>query len=215
MKIGVVDYGAGNIGSVINILEELRVKPILLSRPADISRVNSLILPGVGNFTDCANLLHKNGWSYALRKEVDEGAMPLLGICVGMQLLATTGMESTSGEDNEGTFGLGFIPGRVEHLNVLGCNLRTPHVGWNEVIFQSDQDLSLFKGIPNRTDFYFSHSYAFIPENPAHVIAFTQYGVKVPVVIKKGHIWGSQFHPEKSSRAGFYFLRNFIENRVC
>jgi glutamine amidotransferase len=138
----------------------------------------------------------------------------LLGVCVGMQLLASYSMEGTGAEASDGVPGLGLIPGRVEHLRTLGCGLRVPHVGWNEVKIAPNTS-GLFDGIPDGTDFYFVHSYAFVPDDPAAVLATTDYGVPVTAAVRRGHIWGTQFHPEKSSRAGFRLLRNFVEGHPC
>ena len=214
MKVGVIDYGVGNLGSVMQALEELRVAPVLISCATDMHDVDSLILPGVGNFADCVQRLHKGGWFQSLQHEVQIRQKPLLGVCVGMQLLASCSMEGANGGAQDGTPGLGLIPGRVEHLNSLGCNLRVPHVGWNAVTPVSMSG-HLFDGIPVGTDFYFVHSYAFVPTNSADVIATTDYGIPVTAAVRHGDVWGTQFHPEKSSRAGFQLLRNFIENRSC
>lgn len=213
MRVGIIDYGVGNLGSVMRALEELRVAPILVTRAIDMHATDSLILPGVGNFADCARLLGEGGWTPALRDEVKCGK-PLLGVCVGMQLLASCSMEGADAQTPVGIPGLGFIPGRVEHLRTLGCRLRVPHVGWNEVSPCTSED-GLFDGIADGTDFYFVHSYAFVPEDPADVLATTDYGVAVTAAVRRGRVWGTQFHPEKSSRAGFRLLRNFIEGRSC
>ncbi len=214
MRVGVIDYGVGNMGSVMRALEELRVMPVLVTRAIDIHAVDSLILPGVGNFSDCARLLNEGGWFPALQDEVQGGKKPLLGVCLGMQLLASYSMEGANYEAPNGTSGLGFIPGHVVRLNSLGCHLRVPHVGWNDVT-PVNMGGGLFDGIPVGTDFYFVHSYAFVPDNPADALATTDYGIPVTAAVGKGHIWGTQFHPEKSSRAGFQLLRNFIEGRAC
>lgn len=214
MRVGVIDYGVGNLGSVLRALEELRVAPILLTRATDMHATDSLILPGVGNFADCARLLGEGGWTQALRDEVQGGDKPLLGVCVGMQLLASCSMEGVDACFPDGTPGLGFIPGRVEHLRTLGCSLRVPHVGWNEVVTGATKG-GLFNGIPDGTDFYFVHSYAFVAADSADVLATTDYGMPVTAAVRRGHVWGTQFHPEKSSRAGFRLLRNFIEGSTC
>jgi glutamine amidotransferase len=212
MRVGVIDYGVGNLGSVLRALEELRVAPVLVNRAVDMHATDCLILPGVGNFADCAGLLQAGGWVDALKQEVLGHGRPLLGVCVGMQLLADSSTEGA--EDGQGTPGLGFIPGRVDHLRVLGCELRVPHVGWNSITRRASAD-NLFDGIPDGTDFYFVHSYALIPHDPADVLATTDYGVPVTAAVRRGHVWGTQFHPEKSSRAGFRLLRNFITGPVC
>lgn len=212
MRVGVIDYGVGNLGSVLRALEELRVAPVLINRSVDMHAADCLVLPGVGNFADCINLLHAGGWVDALRQEVNGYNRPLLGICVGMQLLADASTEGAG--DGQVTPGLGFISGRVEHLRVLGCGLRVPHVGWNGITRRGRAD-PLFEGIPDGTDFYFVHSYAFVPQDPANVLATADYGVPVTAAVRRGHVWGTQFHPEKSSRAGFRLLRNFIESPKC
>lgn len=212
MKVGVIDYGVGNLGSVLRALEELRVAPVLVNRAADMHATDCLILPGVGNFADCARLLDEGGWITALRDEVLGYRRPLLGVCVGMQLLADSSTEgATNGLD---VAGLGFVPGQVRHLRSFGCSLRVPHVGWNGIT-RARTDDGLFAGIPDGTDFYFAHSYAFAPHEPSDVLATTDYGVPVTAAVRRGHVWGTQFHPEKSSRAGFRLLRNFIDGPAC
>lgn len=208
MKVGVIDYGVGNLGSMLRALEELRVSPVLVNRAADMHATDCLILPGVGNFADCARLLVDGGWTTALRDEVQGYSRPLLGVCLGMQLLADSSTEGA--QDGQGTPGLGFIPGQVQHLRTLGCTLRVPHVGWNGITRTQTND-HLLNGIPDGTDFYFVHSYAFVPADQVAVLATTDYGVSVTAAVRRGHVWGTQFHPEKSSRAGFCLLRNFIE----
>ena len=212
MKVGVIDYGVGNLGSVLRALEELRVAPVLVNRAADLHATDCLILPGVGNFADCARLLHEGGWTTALRDEVQGYQRPLLGVCVGMQLLADSSTEGA--DEGQGTPGLGFIPGQVQHLRSFGCTQRVPHVGWNGIT-RTRSDDPLFHGIPDGTDFYFVHSYAFAPQDSADVLATTDYGVPVTAAVRRGHVWGTQFHPEKSSRAGFRLLKNFIEGPAC
>lgn len=212
MKVGVIDYGVGNLGSVMRALEELKVSPVLVKQATEMHFNDCLILPGVGNFADCARLLHEGGWHGALHDEVLGCNKPILGVCVGMQLLAESSTEGVT--EGHGTPGLGLIPGRVKHLKALGCNLRVPHIGWNS-IDRANPNVHLFDGIPNGTDFYFVHSYAFSPDDIEDVIATTNYGVSITAAVRRGHIWGTQFHPEKSSRAGFKLLKNFIEGSRC
>jgi glutamine amidotransferase len=214
MRVGVIDYGVGNLGSIVRALEDLRVTPLMITRAIDMHNADSFILPGVGNFTDCVHLLNTGGWSLALRDEVQGSKKPILGVCVGMQLLATSSTEGAETNSSKGTPGLGFVPGYVVHLRELGCGFRVPHVGWNEVTNFSTSG-GLFYGIPDRTDFYFVHSYALVPDDPSDVLATTDYDIPVTAAVRRGHIWGTQFHPEKSSRAGFRVLRNFIENPSC
>ncbi len=212
MKVGVIDYGVGNLGSVMRALEVLRVTPLLVNRATDMHAADCLILPGVGNFTDCVRMLEAGQWITALKEEVVGYNKPLLGVCVGMQLLADS---STEGSVNgEPVTGLGFVPGQVQHLAAMGCHFRVPHVGWNAVNSAQTQD-HLFHEIPPETDFYFVHSYAFEAKNAADVIATTQHGITVTAAVRRGHVWGTQFHPEKSSKAGFKVLKNFIEGPPC
>ena len=213
MKVGVVDYGVGNLGSVLRALEELRVSPVLVNRAVDLHACDCLILPGVGNFADCARLLQSGGWDTALREEALGYKRPLLGVCVGMQLLADLSMEGVDSTTNKAAPGLGLVPGKVEHLRALGCSHRVPHVGWNAI--NATLSGGLFEGIPDGTDFYFVHSYAFVATDSADVIATTEYGVPITAAVHRGNVWGTQFHPEKSSRAGFKLLRNFVSGPVC
>jgi glutamine amidotransferase len=214
MRVGVIDYGVGNLGSVLQALDELQVKSILISRAIDLHNIDCLILPGVGSFSNCAELLNNGGWVNALQDSVCAGTKPLLGICLGMQLLATSSVEGIDESESPKTLGLDFISGQVESLQSLGCDLRIPHVGWNEVKSRPSNN-ELFDGIPDRTDFYFAHSYAFVPDDSAHVLATVDYGIQITAAVRRGHIWGTQFHPEKSSRAGFQLLSNFIEHSIC
>jgi len=214
MKVGVLDYGVGNLGSVLKAVESLGVSPVLIDQAGEVSRCDRLILPGVGNFIDCARRLAEGGWADALREAVLVRERPLLGVCVGMQLLADAGLEGAGPDKPDGTPGLGFIPGRVEHLSALGCTLRLPHVGWNSIRNGTPRD-PLFAGIPDGADFYFVHSYAFVPEVANDVVATTDYGAPVTAAVRRGHVWGTQFHPEKSSKAGARLLRNFFQAAPC
>ncbi|WP_340159497.1 imidazole glycerol phosphate synthase subunit HisH [uncultured Hoeflea sp.] len=206
MNIGIIDYGVGNIGSIERALEELDVTGTLLTDPSEITGVERLILPGVGSYTECMMRLHGGGWVAALNKNVANGNMPLLGVCVGMQLLSGSGVEGAA--DENGTPGLGFVPGTVRKLPAADHNLRLPHVGWNEVTHR-DPGASLFADIPDGSDFYFVHSYAFETESDEHIAAVAVYGTEFVAAVQNGNVWGTQFHPEKSSRAGFAVLKNF------
>jgi glutamine amidotransferase len=180
---------------------------LIANHPSALYDVNRIVLPGVGSFKEGMAHLDQGGWSDALRELVGEQGMPLLGICLGMQMLA--------GEGHEGgvTSGLALLPGQVRRLSVLGCTLRIPHVGWNEVC-QVRED-SLFEGIPSGADFYFVHSYAFVPEQPEHLVASVPYDVDLTAAIRRDHVFGCQFHPEKSSKAGRRLLRNFLSYSPC
>lgn len=212
MKIGVIDYGVGNLGSILRALEELRATGVLIDRPADLSSVDRLLLPGVGNFADCMRLLQQSGWTEPLKEQVTLLGRPLLGVCVGMQLLATSSTEGA--EEGMSLPGLDLIPGEVRHLRSLGCSLHVPHVGWNEVRSLNPGD-GLFSGIADGTDFYFVHSYAFVPRDTSHALALTEHGVPFVAAVRQGRVWGTQFHPERSSKAGFKLLRNFLQEDLC
>ena len=212
MRVALIDYGVGNLGSLFTALEILRVTPSLVNCPIDLHANDSFILPGAGGFSDCMQLLKKLDLISALEDEVCGAGKPLLGVCVGMQLLASLSTEG-SNELDGGMKGLGLIPGEVHHLKTLGCKQRVPHIGWNEVNFLTD--VKLLYGIPSGTDFYFVHSYAFVPESSKTVVATTNYDLPVTAVVHKDNIWGTQFHPEKSSKAGLKLLQNFINGASC
>ena len=187
MNVGVIDYGVGNLGSMMQALEGLRVRPTLITRATDMLAMDSLILPGVGNFSECMRVLIEGSWDQALQDEVQGGGKPLLGVCVGMQLLASWGSEGADYDAPNGTPGLGFIAGRVVHLESLGCDMRTPHIGWNGVTPARTHG-GLFDGIPVETDLYFVHSYAFVPEDPTDVLATTDYGIPITAAVRRGNI---------------------------
>lgn len=211
LKVGVINYGVGNLSSVGRALEETHATPIQIDSASDLHRVDALILPGVGSFSQCKQILDRDGWTRAIQEEVAGYGKPLLGICLGMQLLADSGEEgATEGQE---TLGLGFIPGQVVSLRKLGCTARLPHVGWNSISPLLEN--SLLTGVPEKTDFYFVHSYGFLPKTPGTCVAVTNYGVNFAAVINHGKVWGTQFHPEKSSQAGLKVLYNFVRNDMC
>lgn len=205
-QISVVDYGVGNLGSVLRALEQVGAEARLVQSPQDLADAERVLLPGVGSFTDCKQRLDAGGWTPALQRHAAAGR-PLLGICVGMQLLASHGSEGA--DDATGTPGLGLVPGRVQALDSLGATGRVPHVGWNVV--RPQRSGMLLDQVPSGTDFYFVHSYAFVPDTPDDAVATTDCGVPVTAVVQRGAVLGTQFHPEKSGRAGFQVLRNFLQ----
>ena len=207
MKIAIINYGMGNLGSVRRSLENLGVDVIVAERPIQLLDANCIILPGVGSFGEGMKKLSDEGWIESLQVEVMEQGKPLLGICLGMQML------SSSSEENGLNKGLNFISGKVLRIDQLGCSLRIPHVGWNEVNYQ--EGTPLFNDIPQAIDFYFVHSYAFVVDDPDSVIATSAYDISITAAVSKNHIFGTQFHPEKSSRAGQQILKNFIEFASC
>lgn len=207
MKVAIINYGMGNLSSVRRAFEELGADPIIANHPSSLYEVNRVVLPGVGAFAEGMVHLRHGGWIDALNDVVTAQGKPLLGICLGMQMLATAGDEGGL------TQGLGMIPGQVRRLEHLGCKLRIPHVGWNEVRYQKND--VLFEGIPDASDFYFVHSYAFVPQVDENLIAIVPYGGDVAAVVRRDHVFGCQFHPEKSSKAGRQLLKNFLSYSPC
>jgi glutamine amidotransferase len=206
MKVAIVNCGMGNLGSVRRALEDLGASATVAEHPAALYEAHRIVLPGVGAFREGMARLREGGWVDALQHLVQQGR-PLLGICLGMQMLATEGDEGGS------TDGLALVPGRVRRLDALGCTLRVPHVGWNAIELHSAG--VLFEHIPPRSDFYFVHSFALEAARPADVLATTDYGLRVTAAVRSGNVFGTQFHPEKSSKAGRQLLRNFLNYLPC
>lgn len=209
MKVAVIDYGMGNLASVCRALSELGGKPFVADDPAELDLADHIVLPGVGNFSEGMAQLLAHGWGDAIQRHVKEEGKPLLGICLGMQLLADRGTEG--GE----TAGLGLLDAEIVRLDALGCQLRLPHVGWNSLSLATKQASALLDGIPDGCDFYFVHSFGWRALRSEQVLALVDYGIRVPAVVGAGHVYGTQFHPEKSSRAGFRILKNFLQMRRC
>jgi glutamine amidotransferase len=207
VKVAIVNYGMGNLGSVRRALEELGVEAYIAEHPLALFDANRIVLPGVGAFTEGMARLRQGGWVDALQRLVHVEHKALLGICLGMQMLAS------AGEEGGDVPGLGLIEGRVRRLDVLGCTLRIPHVGWNDVSHKQDEPL--LAHIPNGSDFYFVHSYAIEAGNAGQVIGTTSYGVEIVAAVREGQVLGTQFHPEKSSRAGRQLLQNFLDAPAC
>lgn len=207
MKVAIINYGMGNLGSVRRAMEELRTDVVLATHPEMLADANRIILPGVGAFGEGMERLRVGGWVDAVQRRVVEDGKPMLGICLGMQMLAG------SSEENGIHQGLNLIPGKVRRLDQLGCSLRIPHVGWNEVTHRTGTPLCA--GIPQGMDFYFVHSFAFESDNPDDVHATAVYGITLTAIVRRRHVFGTQFHPEKSSKAGRQVLRNFLEYTPC
>ncbi|MDQ3000960.1 MAG: imidazole glycerol phosphate synthase subunit HisH [Fibrobacterota bacterium] len=203
-RVAIIDYGMCNLGSVRRAFEECGADAMVTEDPADLREASHVVLPGVGAYRDGMANIRERKWDAAIRRAAVEDGIPLLGICLGMQLLSTMGYEG--GE----TEGLGLIPGEVKKL-IAPAGERIPHVGWNEVHHQPGDPL--FEGILNGMDFYFVHSYHFLASDPAHVSAKTPYCGGLAAAVRAGNVFGVQFHPEKSSLAGFQLLRNFLEYR--
>ena len=196
----VVDIGISNIASVTNSLIELGYIPLVMGDPRGVENAQRVILPGNGSFRIASERLTETGWVTALR-EFAESKRPLLGICLGMHLLASSGEEDGISE------GLGLIPGVSRRL--LAGDLRLPHVGWNTV----DQLKShfIFEGIKNSRDFYFSHSFVLEPISKNLIIGNTDYGNTFASVVSSKNVVGVQFHPEKSQKNGLKLLSQFMK----
>ena len=207
MNVAIINYGMGNLGSVRRALEMLGCNALIAEHPLILYEADRIILPGVGSFKEAMVSLQEGGWVEALEHHVEKERKALLGICLGMQLLAD------SGEEGGITQGLGYIPGNVRQLDKIGCGLRIPHIGWNDIQFK--EDCQLFSKIPQGSDFYFAHSYAFVATNNEDVIATTCYGSNVVAAVSRVNVFGCQFHPEKSSKAGFQLLKNFVGYLPC
>jgi imidazole glycerol-phosphate synthase subunit HisH len=201
--IVVVDYGMCNLDSVARAVEECGGTAVVSDRVADLERASRIILPGVGAFPDAMRHLKQLGLDKALYEQAVEKGIPFLGICLGMQLLADVGWEN-----NSRTEGLRMISGEVRRLDPIDEGERIPHVGWNEV--HATRTNPLFRGIAPGRDFYFAHSYHFSPSNPADVLATTPFAGSIISAVQNGLIFGVQFHPEKSQKAGFQLLSNFF-----
>lgn len=200
--IGIVDLGLGNVNSVNRALQHLGMPSIVTKSPKEIESCEKIILPGVGNFFEASVRLYSSGLAQTLSALVLHQKRPLLGICLGMQLLGEFGAEGG------GAKGLGFIAGKVSRLRSEEFGFRLPHVGWNNV---STDTMRLFAGVDKDACFYFVHSYEFVPtENiPEVEVAFSTYGRDFVAGIKKGNVVGVQFHPEKSQKNGLQVLKNF------
>jgi imidazole glycerol-phosphate synthase subunit HisH len=201
--IGLVDYGMGNRRSVQNALEHVGACVVVTSDADELRRCDGLVVPGVGAYPKAMRELGRLGLVNLIRSEVERG-MPLLGICLGMQLLLERSTEL------QPTDGLGLIEGDVTKLDSGG--LRVPHIGWNEVRFERDSPLT--EGLPSAgCPFYHVHSFAVRPRDPDDVVGTAEYGERFATIVAHEPVFGVQFHPEKSSSDGLRMLANFVS--VC
>ena len=204
-RIAIIDHGLSNLSSIARAIEECGGTPIVTDDPAALRQANRIILPGVGAFPAAIANLRAKGLFDALLEEVAHRPVPVLGICLGMQLLAES---SSEGGNNTG---FGLIPGKIVKLTPISDE-RVPHMGWNEV--QLVRGSALFKGFESNTDFYFVHSYGLVCPEP-NVLARTPYCGEFVSAAVSGSVMAVQFHPEKSQRAGFKLLRNFLALEAC
>lgn len=201
-RISIINYGLGNLRSVENAVKNLNFDCQIINNPNDIDNSDKIILPGVGSFKTAMKLLNDKDWTNKIKVNVLEKGKKILGICLGMQLLGT------QSEEFGLTRGFNFIEGEIKYLKNIGCKKNLPQIGWNSISIK--QKHNYLNGIPDNTDFYFVNSLVFQAENQSNIIAKTNYGVSFPSIVAKENIFGTQFHPEKSSKAGLKLLENFL-----
>jgi glutamine amidotransferase len=200
MKIGIIDYGMGNLGSVTNACRFLELPAVIVASPEDMADCTGLILPGVGAFGDCMRHLDEHGFVEPIKAWI-AADRPLLGICLGLQVLFA------SGEESPGVPGLGVFAGSVRRFD-LPAELKVPQIGWNRVNVRQPA-CPLFNGIESGTHFYFVHSYYVDAADASIVAGETDYGAVYTSAVWKGNLMAVQFHPEKSQQAGLAMLRNY------
>jgi len=199
--IAIVDYGMGNLRSVSKAFD-LQGFPVTVTRdPEEISGASGLVLPGVGAFGDCVRNLDDYGLTSPIKEFIDSGR-PFLGICLGLQVLFE------ESEESPGVRGFGVFKGKVVRFPDLKKErLKVPHMGWNEILIQ--KEVPMLEGIPDKSWFYFVHSYYPVPEDDSIIAVKADYGIEFTAAVSKGNVFTSQFHPEKSSELGLRILRNF------
>ena len=197
--IHIIDYGAGNLFSVQNALNYLQIENKITADPADLAGADGIILPGVGAFRDAMTMLNESGFTEAIKVQAAAGK-PILGICLGMQMLFEKGYEF--GE----TDGLGLIPGNVVLID--GGGLKIPHMGWNDLTVLNDCPLSA--DVADGDYVYYVHSYR-ADTSDEYISCYTMYNEKIPGLVYRDNVYGAQFHPEKSGQVGMNILKNFAK----
>ena len=206
--IVIIDYGMGNVPSILNMIRKAGGNAIISSEPEVIEGACALILPGVGSFDNAIEKLRKSGLEKIIKQRILDDKVPFLGICLGMHLLF-----DSSEEGNQK--GLGLIPGLVKRFDFSDASMKSlkiPHMGWNLVIPKAR--CKLFHDLGNEPRFYFVHSYHVVCEDPTHQVATSFYGYDFACAIQKDNIYAVQFHPEKSHKFGMKLFRNFLGN-IC
>lgn len=203
IKTAIIDYGMGNLDSAFRAVEINNGSPFIAKNPKDIKIATHIIIPGVGAYAAGMKNFIKSELIEPLKEQVIKNKKPLLGICLGMQILSEKGYEGTE------TTGLGLIKGEVKLLQTNNKNEHIPHIGWNEVI--QNQKSVLFNNIPSYKDFYFVHSYHFICSKKNNILAATPYCDGFVAAVVKDNIFGTQFHPEKSQKYGLQLIKNFLD----
>ena len=200
MSTIVVDYGVSNIASIGYALDRLGCSWKLARTAEDIGNASHVIIPGVGSFNDGMTNLHNSGLVPSLKKHAEHGR-PLMGICLGMQLLADEGTEGGI------TPGLGFISGRIVPI-MPSAGEKVPHMGWNNLKYKKEHPM--FAGVNEGTDAYFVHGYHFECGKEQNITALVDFAGGIVAAVARDNIWGVQFHPEKSSKAGMTIIKNFL-----
>ena len=200
--IGIVDYGSGNVQAIATIYKNLNIECLVINNPNDLKQSSKLILPGVGAFDETMKQLDCSGLKEELNRLVLKESVPVLGICVGLQVMGY-------GSEEGSLPGLGWIPGYVKKFDVnkLDFKPKLPHMGWNTIVNRNNS--FLFKNIDIDFGFYFVHSFYFECENSKNILSTSKYGIEFTSAIFKDNIYGTQFHPEKSHRNGVQLLKNF------
>lgn len=201
-KVSIIDCGVANLSSVSNALLNAGAEVEILSTPQKLKDADRIIFPGVGAFAKCMSNFQEAGFKDELLDIVKNKGRPLLGICLGMQVLFTKGHEFGITE------GLGWFKGEVKKIESSDPNLRIPHIGWNDLTFYKEHPV--FAGLPPHPDFYFVHSFHAVPEEKQDLVATCDYGGSITASVSKENIVAVQFHPEKSQKVGFKLLQNFL-----
>lgn len=203
-EVGIIDYGAGNLASVVKAIDYAGGISKIISTPEMLLKCDRIILPGVGAAGEAIKCLQDNHFIEALNQKVRQEAAPFLGICLGMQLLGDVLHEFGTHE------GLGWIPGEVVHLSeIISTQVRIPHMGWNQVNFKNNAAIFSEKLHKHRY-FYFAHSYSFLVSDPSMIAATLNYGVESVAAVRSENIFATQFHPEKSQVAGDILIQTFM-----
>ena len=212
-SVAIIDYGSGNLRSAAKAFERaareagMSIDIRVTGEPEQVRGADRVVLPGVGAFADCkAGLAALPGMTATLEEFAIGSGRPFLGICVGMQLMASVGREH--GDHS----GFGWIPGEVVPLAPADPRLKIPHMGWNDLMVLA-ADHAVLAGLADGAETYFVHSYRMIPEDPAHILATADYGGPLPAIVGRDNIVGTQFHPEKSQAAGLRMISNFLKWR--
>ena len=207
MNITIVDYQSGNISSVVNSFTEVARNKVNLEITSDINKIklsDKIVLPGQGSFKSCVDSLNSiSGLADTLKESVLIKKIPLLGICVGLQMFADIGYEEVE------TKGLGWISGKVSKIDNHNGKFKLPHIGWNEIDITKKS--KIFKDIKNKSHMYFVHSYEFIPEDKSVISATIDYSSKIVCSVERDNLFGTQFHPEKSDKNGLKIIDNFLK----